>query len=294
MDDELRWYILAKKRMEGNLANAFQILRNHGIEPVLIKGWAAARKYPDDVPRFYGDIDLAVASGEYERALDVVNGPSMDGLGIDLHRELRHLDTLCWDSLLKKSLMVDAGGEGIRILGEEDHLRVICSHWLTGGGEDRDRLYDVYYAVKNRSQDFDWSRCLDVVSQNRRSWIVASVGLAHKYLGLPVDDLPFATEATRLPAWLTKSIERSWASESRLRGIDESITSPRQLIRQVRNRIPPNPIQSTIFCEGSFDGRSRIGYQLRDALNRLTPSVRRLSRAIVNQIRWILKKRQRD
>jgi hypothetical protein len=291
MDDELRWYLLARKKMEGQIANAFRIFRRHGIEPILIKGWAAAKTYPDDVPRFYGDIDLAVSAADYEKARVLVDGPDAEAKGVDLHRELRHLDTLDWKHLYARSSMIDVDGEEFRVLAEEDHLRVLCVHWLTNGGEHRDRLFDIYYAVQNRAASFDWSACLDVVSKNRRSWIISTIGLAHKYLDLPVDGLPFADEARRLPAWLTKCVESTWSTESHLRGIDESITDRKQLIRQVRNRIPPNPIQSTVFCEGAFDDGSRLGYQVRDTFGRIIPSVRRLSRAIVNQYRWKMKAR---
>lgn len=286
MDDELRWYLLAKKKLEGQIAIAFRTFRLHGIEPILIKGWAAALNYPADVPRFYGDIDLAVAAADYDKAQTLVAGPDAEAKGVDLHRELRHLDTLDWNLLFDRSELLDVEGQTIRVLAPEDHLRVLCVHWLTGGGEYKQRLYDIYYAVANRPDSFDWSRCLDVISRNRRTWIIATIGLAHKYLGLPLDGLPFANEAKLLPAWLTRCVERAWSSDTRLRGIDESITNPKGFVRQVRNRIPPNPIQSTIFCEGSFDDRSRIGYQLRDIFGRMIPSVRRLSKAIVNQYLW--------
>lgn len=286
MDDELRWYLLARKKTEDHIVSTFRTFRQNGVEPILIKGWAAARNYPPDVPRFYGDTDLAVSSSDYPKARTLVDGPAAEAKGVDLHQELRHLDTLEWVLLSKRSELVEVNGEEIRILAPEDHLRVLCSHWLTNGGEDRGRLFDIYYAVQNRRPSFDWSRCLDVVSQNRRSWVIATIGLAHKYLGLPLEGVPCAEEAKNLPKWLTSHIDRAWAGESRLRGIDESITDRKLLVRQIKNRIPPNPIQSTIFCEGSFDDRSRVPYQVRDMFGRFTPSVRRLSRAIANQYRW--------
>lgn len=286
MDDELRWYLLSRKKTEDQIVSAFRGFRRHGIEPILIKGWAAARNYPSDVPRFHGDIDLAVSARDYPEAKSLIDAPNPAARGVDLHRELRHLDTLDWERLAERSELVEVNGEGIRVLSPEDHLRVLCSHWLTNGGEDRRRLYDIYYAVKNRPRTFDWSRCLDVVSANRRSWVIACIGLAHKYLGLGLDDLAFAAEAEKLPAWLTSFVERAWASDSRLRGLDESIIDRKLFVRQVKNRIPPNPIQSTVFCEGSFDDRSRAIYQIRDMFGRFIPSVRRLSRAIANQYRW--------
>ena len=58
MNDELRWYLLTSKKFERQIADAFTLFRKEGIEPLLIKGWAAARYYPADKPRFFGDVDI--------------------------------------------------------------------------------------------------------------------------------------------------------------------------------------------------------------------------------------------
>ena len=290
MTDELRWQMLTRAKAENLIVDAFRIFREHNIEPILIKGWAAARNYPDGVPRYYGDIDLAVSADDYENAVRLAEDPGSGVKGVDLHRELRHLDTLDWERLYSNSQLVDVYGEAVRILSAEDHLRVLCVHWLTNGGEYRDRLHDIVYAVQNQPADFDWSKCLDVVSPSRRSWVVGTVGLAHKYLGLSLDGLPFADEARALPPWLTQCVERGWAADRHLRGLDESITDGKMFMDQIRKRVPPNPIQATIFCEGKFDETSRIKYQVRDMIGRLGPSIRRLSRALANQYRWVRSK----
>jgi hypothetical protein len=286
MTDEARWNLLARKKSERAITEAFRTFRDHGIEPILIKGWAAARNYPPERSRFYGDTDLAVSSADFGRALELVERPDTPVRGVDLHNELRHLDTSPWERLFARSQLVDVDGVSVRILSAEDHLRVLCVHWLTGGGEDRERLLDIVYAVQNRGDAFDWSECLDVVSRERRSWIVCTIGLAHRYHGLSLEGLPFADEASKLPRWLTRSIENSWSNETRLRGLDESITDGSMFLRQMRKRIPPNPVQATVFCEGMFDDRSRMRYQVRDILGRVIPSFRRISKATANQYRW--------
>lgn len=291
MDDDIKWHLINQKKAETFIRASFRFFREHGIEPILIKGWAAARNYPPNVPRLYGDTDIAVSAADYEKARTLVEGRNPEVRSVDLHRELRHLDTVKWDQLFSRSEIIDVDGEGFRVLAAEDHLRVLCAHWLTNGGEHRERLFDIFYAVQNRPVSFDWSKCLDVVSPSRRSWIVASVGLAHKYLGLNLTGVPFADEAANLPRWLTDCVERAWSDVSRLRGIDESITDPRQFLRQVGKRIPPNPIQATVFCDGMFDDRSRIGYQIRDTFGRMIPSVKRLSYALVDQFRWLMKRK---
>ncbi|HKP71092.1 MAG TPA: nucleotidyltransferase family protein, partial [Pyrinomonadaceae bacterium] len=103
MTDEHRWYLVTRKRTEGFIASAFRKLRQEGIEPILIKGWAAARNYPDGQTRFLGDIDLAVRADVYDKSVRLVYDQADPITGVDLHRELRTLDTLDWETLFERS-----------------------------------------------------------------------------------------------------------------------------------------------------------------------------------------------
>jgi hypothetical protein len=274
--DEYRFYLLRKRVAEDLILIAFRGFRSVGVEPVLIKGWAAARNYPPSRPRFFGDIDLAVSAADFERSTMLIKSGSEIG-GVDLHRELEHLDTVNWETLIANSQLVQLDGEDIRILCPEDHLRVMCVHWLTDGGERRERLWDIFYAVSNRPAGFDWSKCLDVVSERRRQWVITCIGIGHKYLNLDLSGIPFADEARNLPIWLTRCLEREWAKNLEIRPLHSQLRYPRELLRQIRKRIPPNPIQATINCEGDFKSRTRIGYQIRDIFSRLGPSIKRVS-----------------
>jgi hypothetical protein len=280
MTDEFRFYLVKKRHAENLILHAFRVFRSHGIEPVLIKGWAAARNYPESKPRFWGDVDLAVGDGDYTRALALVTGADAQAKGVDLHYELRALDTLPWETLFSNSELVQLDAEQVRILRAEDHLRVLCVHWLINGGEARERLWDIAYAVQNRPVDFDWSKCLDVVSTTRRKWIIYTIGLAHVYLGLKVDNLPFKAELVSLPSWLIGCVEKEWASGVMTAPLQTLFRSPRGFFQQLRKRIPPNPIQATVNCEGEFDDSPRLRYQVRDTFNRMLPSIRRVSGAI--------------
>lgn len=260
--DGLRWFLLRKKIHEDRIRRAFDLFRSDQIEPILIKGWAAAMNYPADIPRHFNDTDLAVAAGDYERAARLTGSAEAGGLIIDLHRELRYLDTVPWSDLFDNSRLTDLDGMRIRILRPEDHLRVLCVHWLADGGANKQRLWDIYYAVANRPSDFDWDRCLLPVARNRRRWIVAVIGIAHRYLGLDLDGLPIAGEAENIPGWMTQCIEAEWHSDVRLEPVVGHLGSPASLIRQLRKRLPPNPIRATVEMEGSIDARSRAFYQL--------------------------------
>jgi hypothetical protein len=256
-----QWNALQSKAQEARLASAFDVARRAAIEPILIKGWAIARKYSQDHVRRPGDIDLAVAPDEYERAWELSHSPEASHLNIDLHYGLRQLDTVDWSDLFEHSILIDLNGTPIRVLSEEDHLRVLCTHWLIDGGSYKDKLWDIYYAVENRSPDFDWDRCLGIVSPIRRRWLICTIALAHKYLGLNIDDLPFAAELKHLPLWITRCVEKEWSRRHRLEPILTSTHDTHLLLHQIARRIPPNPIRSTIEGEGDLYGNLRLLYQ---------------------------------
>jgi len=274
--DRQRWNLLQNKVQRSNVAAAFELFRLRGIEPILIKGLAAGLNYPETESRHCSDIDLAVSPAEVAPATVAV-AEFRNRQSIDIHEGLRHLDTLDWTDLFTNSMTVDVEGVPVRMLRPEDHLRVLCVHWLNDGGAYRERLWDIYYAVNGRPADFDWDRCLNVVSPTRRRWIICTIGLAHNYLGLDLKGLSFENEALRLPDWLLRALEREWASDVRLTPIHSFLNDPGGLLKQIRKRFPPNPIQATIDVEGSFDARSRIFYQFGSILKRLVPSVKRVA-----------------
>ena len=173
-----QWYFLQSKAHEFRVASAFEKFRANGIEPILIKGWAAARKYPEYHPRWTGDIDLAVAPELYEACGQFINEIEIAKLHIDLHRSLRQLDSVEWADLFDHSVLIDVQGTPVRILCEEDHLRVLSTHWLVDGGGYKEKLWDIAYAVQNRKPDFDWGRCMNVVSPIRRGWVICAIALA--------------------------------------------------------------------------------------------------------------------
>lgn len=282
-DQAGKWIILHQKRLELRALGIFQELHGLGFQPILIKGWAAAKNYPAGRPRFYSDIDIAVSSSDFESVQNVVASSNSSLSGIDLHNELRHLDSIPWPELFDRSLLCELDGGSIRILGAEDHLRVMTTHWLNDGGANRERLWDIYYAVANRPADFDWSKCLDPVNETRRGWVICAIGLAHKYLDLNIDDLPFRAEALQIPKWVINTVEKEWASNEPLMPLQTCLRDPRLFVRQVRKRFPPNPIQATIEMETKIDETSRAGIQLRNVFHRTIPSLSRIFEVLKRQ-----------
>lgn len=281
--DDLLWYALRSKIQEGQIKKAFAIFRENGIEPILIKGWAAAQNYPQICDRIYSDIDLCVEPAQMEKAQLLAEKQEVKKLNIDLHEGLRHFDKTRWQDLFENSRLIKIDDSEIRVLSPEDHLRVLCVHWLTDGGAYKESLMDIYFAVKNRPETFDWDRCLEIIGKKRRKWIVSTIGLTAKYLDLDLKGTPVEVEAQELPKWLIRAVEKEWRSDVKLKPLQMCLNDRSEFIRQVWKRLPPNPVQATIELEGSFDNKPRIYYQIGTIFRRIIPSIRRITNVLVKR-----------
>ena len=271
--DEKRWRIIQNALHEKQLEKAFALLRGEGIEPLLIKGWAAVRYYPQDERRYLGDIDLCIAPEQFEKALKLFR-KDQSGIPADIHKGLRHYDTLPFEDLIGRSKLVKLGESDIRVPSDEDHIRVLAVHWLNDGGAYKEKLKDIHFTLESRAEDFDWKRCLDTVDERRRRWIVCALLLSHKYLGTGIENTPLDKEK-ELPRWLVRAVEREWANPVRLRPVLTIFQSPKNLWQQFRKRIPPNPVQATIELGGDFDRYPRAMYQTADVFYRIYTTFKR-------------------
>jgi len=116
---------------------------------------------------------------------------------------------------------------------------------------------------------------LNAAGQTRRKWIVCVIGLAVKYLELNIEDTPLAKEAAHIPRWLIKAVEKEWQSDVKLRPLRYFLHDRKELWRQIKKRIPPNPIQATVDMNGEFNNRPRIFYQIGDIFLRLIPWIKK-------------------
>jgi hypothetical protein len=279
-----RYQSLMFKVYEVRIENLWSAFEEKGFEPVLIKGWSAAINYSKPFLRQVGDIDIAVNPKFYKRAWQFKK--ELENGEVDLHKGLRHLDKLSWENIFANSRMVNCGAGKIRVLRPEDHLRVLCVHWLTDGGINKEKLWDIYYAVENRPEDFDWDRFLNAVGEKRRLWLICAIGIAHKYLGLKIEYTPVAREAKKLPEWIIATVEKEWQSEVKFKYLETTIESKKEFFGQLKKRFPPNPIQSTINMEGDFDNKPRIIYQIPDMFFRCVTSIKKFSKIMfVNQLK---------
>lgn len=275
-DAEKLFYLINHARGLEQAASVFSALRSVSVEPILIKGWAVACYYPF-YSRQYSDIDICVAPEDYEKALEVIKEAN---LPVDLHCGLRHLDSLDWEELFSNSVLIDTEKGTIRVLSEEDHLRILCIHWLTDGGVNRERLKDVYYLIRGRRRDFDWKKVFDVVERKRREWVEVVIGIADIYFDLQSELAASPVEDARkkVPSWMIKFLEKQWKNCERIIPLHLCLHDYKLFLRQLSLRFPPNPINAMIEVNGSLtDSRVRVLlYQTGSFFKRFFGFLRRL------------------
>jgi len=259
-----RFQTLQAAVKEQELREVYSLLREAGVEPLLLKGWAVARLYPEPGLRQYLDHDLCVGPEEYLIAKAVKDGPAGINYPIDLHRGSGKLDDLEPGELYERAQTVRVGDVVVRIPCPEDHLRILCLHLMRHGACRPLWLCDVAVALESRSADFDWGRCL---SDNRRraDAVACTIGLAHHLLGARVDGTPVARRAERLPSWLLPGVLKQWeAPYPPLRFYAPMATyleNPKGVFRGLRNRWP-DPIEATASVNGPLNELPRLPFQL--------------------------------
>jgi len=251
------------------------LLNTAGVEPVLVKGWAVARSYPEEGLRPFGDIDLCIMSEQYRKADEVVRTLDAKEYLIDLHDGFAKLDDRRPDDLLGRSEEVCIGEVKFRVLGCEDQLRILCTHLLRHGAWRPLWLCDIGAALESRPAGFNWERCF---GEDKRTadWVACAIGLAHQLLDARVDDTPIGERANHLPRWLTENVLKNWEQPypelypplSYIPQISAYLRHPRGLIKALRIRWP-DPIEATIRLKGPFNEMPRLPFQLGNALWRL-------------------------
>lgn len=285
MENEHRWLLLERALKEAQLCEIARRLYIEGIAAINIKGWAVGRFYPENVIRRSTDFDFIVNPVESKYVESFVRTSSgLSNYQIDLHFGLRHLDRIDWNTAFSRSQLADLNGTPIRVLADEDNLRVTATHWLIDGGVYEDRLNDIYFLVKNRKDEFDWDLCLESAGPVRKGWVIAAIAAARDYKGLDVSDLPETIRAYELPDWFSDTLEKEWSRGPYLRmPIWNCLGKPKLLVEQIRRRFPPNKIAATVDVEGNIESGGRLPYQLKSLSKKIKPAIMGLySRYIAN------------
>ncbi len=258
-----RLYTLQAGRQERRIVQAITRLRSAGVEPLLVKGWAVARLYPERGLRPYGDIDLCVRPAQYTAAAAALAAPAAETVIVDLHQGLRQLHRPSLDDVYGRSQLVPLGDVDVRILGPEDHLRYMCIHMLQHGAYRALWLCDVAVVLESLPEDFDWAYLL---RGDRRpaDWVASTVCLAHRLLGARLDGIPVVERTRHLPRWLLPAVLSQWSTEEHYMdspSMAYAFRHPTHLLRSLRLRWP-NPVQATVRVGGPFNELPRLPFQL--------------------------------
>lgn len=259
---------------EREIESLFALLDTAGVDALLVKGWAAARAYPEPGLRPAGDIDLCVRPAQFAKAKDVLASPEGRRFWVDLHEGFGTLLDAGAEELFARSTVLPLGASRVRVLAEEEHLRLLCFHLLRHGAWRPLWLCDVAAAIESRAEGFDWRRLLGADARRAR-WVVCATGLAAHLLGARLDATPLASAAARLPRWLLRGVSKQWetpfaACQPPLRHrapIRKYLRRPRGVIGDLRNRWP-NPISATVDVGGPFNALPRLPFQLACGLSR--------------------------
>jgi hypothetical protein len=196
---------------ESHLQEVVVLLRAAGIEPLVAKGWAIARLYPEQGLRPYGDIDLCVRPDQWPSALTALRQTGKQWDWLDLHEGVGDLPDRSWQEVYRRSQLAQVGGLEVRLLSPEDQLRQLCLHLMRHGAWRPLWLCDIGAALENRPGNFDWEYCL---SGDRclTEWVLYALALASRLLGARLDDVELAG-ASADPPWLVASVLHLWGSE---------------------------------------------------------------------------------
>ncbi|HET7291973.1 MAG TPA: nucleotidyltransferase family protein [Vicinamibacteria bacterium] len=254
---------LQARMREAPLARAFGALRDAGIEPILGKGWAAARLYPATGLRPMGDIDLYVPEADAPRALEALRASGDSP--VDLHAGFAELDDRSAAELHARSVRLSVGGGTVRVFSPEDHLRLLCLHLLRHGAIRPLWLVDVALAVETRPAAFDWGRFL-AGDPWRTEAARHALALAGSLLGARLDGVPLSGDP---PRWLASAVRREWGRGRPPHGARTPIAveRPARWPRALAVRWP-NAVEATYAIRAPWRRVPRLPIQLAAAARR--------------------------
>ena len=270
--EAFQFQVLQIALCERELQRILRRLRAAGLEPILVKGWAAAQLYPERGARPPGDIDLLLHPSQLDAAKAVLEKSGPYEVLVDLtHLEVQGLDPNDFEDLVQHSRLLPLEDLEARVLCPEDHLRALSIHLLKHGAYRPLWLCDIAVALEQQAPNFDWNRCLRG-DRKRTQWVACAIGLAQQLLGASLRDAPVVDKAERLPPWLASAVLRQWDNP-----VPHDHWTPELFVEALRHpsRWPAafrerwwDPIQSTIHVRGSLNSWPRLPYQLTSFLLR--------------------------
>ena len=258
---------------ERELSQLFTFLNQNNFAPLLGKGWAIARQYPEAGLRPYGDFDLYARPAEYHALEAALASQSWN---TDLHYAVPEMPDRDFETMHARSQLVACQGTHVRVLSPEDHLRLLCLHMLREGALRPLWLYDLAIALRTLPPGFDWETFLSG-DPRRSDWAVCALGLAHELLGADVTGLPIEARAKNLPRWLAPEVLREWGTGKVTHGrrapLASQLRNPAGLLAALKERWP-NKIEASFRVNAPFNNFPRLPYQLLECAQRLFSFVR--------------------
>jgi len=262
---------------ERSLVKVIPVLRSFGAEPVLVKGWAIARHYPEHGLRPYCDLDFCVSQDHYRAAKTALKDADTQGAAIDLHMGFGKFYEQQTERVFEHTQVIKLGEVDVRVLCPEDHLRFLCLHLLRHGAIRPLWLADIAVLIESRKDNFDWDRCLSG-SRRHVDWVACAISLAHHLLGADLKGAPIGRRAEHLPSWLVRPTLKAWGTP---------VESPRQVAAYLGHPILlsrellhhwPNPTEATMTVRGPFNELPRLAFQLGHVASRAAALLSQLTR----------------
>jgi len=258
---------------ETNIRDAFRRLRTAKIEPILFKGWAVARLYPEVGLRPYGDLDLWMRAPDLEK-FNQLQSNGEPGYRVEPHVSFYPPYARSFDQIMDHSQLVPLGDIHVRVPGDEDHLRLICLHFLYHGAWRPLWLCDIALLTESAGTGFDWDLCLGS-DPKHADWIACAIGLAHHLLGANVSGTPIEKRGRALPRWLVTAVLKQWEkggginfAENLSFSLPRRVLNPRAVVRAVREHWR-NPVQASVEMNAWFSEAPRLPLQFGSAVKHI-------------------------
>lgn len=256
---------------ERNLKRVIPLMNRFGVDPVLVKGWTIARRYPEAGMRPYVDFDFCVRSEEAEAARAALREPEAEGCLVDLHVGFDKFQGIRIEDVYARTRRVELGETEVRVLGPEDELRLLCVHLLRHGVSTPLWLCDLALVLENLPEGFDWDLCLSG-TRREADYVACALGLVAALFGLDLSGTPVSERAKSLPTWMVTSVLNTWGTRPRSRyQLAGYLRHPLNQFTGLMEELPahwPNPIEATMTLGGAFTGFPRFPFQVGHLMSR--------------------------
>ena len=227
------------QRMDKEVVNLFKMLRENGVNPILMKGQAIARNYPDPLHRISGDIDIYIGKKDYDKvnSLLAIEGKQLEkwspkhvmfewhNVIVENHRLLAKMDSPVTNRKFYRIIdegfqpsqvsKIEIEGYNITIPSVDFDVMFLLLHsviHLMGYGVGLRQICDWAMLLHNKKDEIN----PDVVKRLLKSLTLTKSArvfgaLAVKYLGLPKENLilPYSSKDEKVAE---KVLEDIWYS----------------------------------------------------------------------------------